>query len=138
MRISMLVVASALAACATVPAFAAKAKTTAKPTYMQCEELAMSRGVNVEERRSSDAGPSPYRQFMVACLAGEVPFNAPPPATPVSIPGTPAGQQTASRWDRCAALAEKRGDIVQERHESDAGPSPWGQFMRSCMAGKIR
>jgi len=138
MRISMLAVAGALAVCVTAPALAAKAKGPARMTYMQCEELAMSRGVIPSERHASEAGPSPYRQFMVACLAGDVTVAAPTSTTPVAIPANARGQQVASRWDRCAALAEARGDIVQERRASDAGPSPWGQFMRDCMAGRIR
>ncbi|SRR5579871_3408865 len=37
-----------------------------------CEELAMRRGVEATERRDVEGGPSPWRQFMVACLAGKI------------------------------------------------------------------
>lgn len=37
-----------------------------------CDALAFQRGVPEGDRRSSDAGPSSWRQFMVACLAGKV------------------------------------------------------------------
>src|SRR6516165_5512541 len=41
-------------------------------TWDQCEELAMRRGVVVNERRSLEEGRSPWKQFMDACLAGQV------------------------------------------------------------------
>jgi len=40
--------------------------------WQSCEELAMTRGIEVTERRASETGPSAWRQFMVACLAGKV------------------------------------------------------------------
>jgi len=40
--------------------------------WQDCETLAMQRGINEEERRSSDHGPSAYGQFMRACLQGKI------------------------------------------------------------------
>jgi hypothetical protein len=40
--------------------------------WAACEELAMQRGIDVTERRSTESGPSPWRQFMAACLSGKV------------------------------------------------------------------
>jgi len=40
--------------------------------WLKCDTLATQRGVEVNERRSTDTGPSPWRQFMTACLAGKV------------------------------------------------------------------
>jgi hypothetical protein len=44
----------------------------------------------------------------------------------------------SSNWVRCDALAIRRGVDVNERRSTDIGPSPWKQFMDSCLAGKIR
>jgi EF hand len=46
---------------------------------------------------------------------------------------------TSSRWLDCDTLALQRGVAVNERgRESTGGPSPWRQFMTSCLAGKVR
>jgi hypothetical protein len=37
-----------------------------------CDALAAQRGIPENDRRASEAGPSSWRQFMVACLAGKV------------------------------------------------------------------
>ena len=44
----------------------------------------------------------------------------------------------SSNWAKCDALALQRGVDVNERRSSDTGPSPWKQFMDSCLAGKVR
>jgi hypothetical protein len=44
----------------------------------------------------------------------------------------------SSNWVRCDALAVQRGVDVNERRSTDIGPSPWKQFMDSCLAGRIR
>ena len=73
MRITTLAIAGALAACLTVPAVAAKKEAApAARSWMDCEQLAMRRGVIETERRSTDTGPSPWRQFMRDCLAGKI------------------------------------------------------------------
>ena len=41
-------------------------------------------------------------------------------------------------WNRCNALADQRGISVNERRGTETGPSPWKQFMDSCLAGKVR
>jgi len=40
--------------------------------WLRCDALATQRGVAVNERRSTDTGPSAFRQFMNSCLAGRV------------------------------------------------------------------
>lgn len=45
---------------------------------------------------------------------------------------------TSPNWLRCDALAIQRGVLATERRSSEAGPSPWKQFMDSCLAGKVR
>ncbi len=46
---------------------------------------------------------------------------------------------TSSRWLNCESLAMQRGVVVTERGRTDTGgPSPWRQFMTSCLAGKVR
>ena len=45
---------------------------------------------------------------------------------------------TSSTWVRCDALALQRGIDVNERRSSETGPSPWKQFMNSCLAGNVR
>jgi hypothetical protein len=45
---------------------------------------------------------------------------------------------TSSRWLDCESLAMQRGVVVNERGRTDTGPSPWRQFMTSCLAGKVR
>jgi len=44
----------------------------------------------------------------------------------------------SSNWVRCDALAFQRGIDINERRSSETGPSPWKQFMDSCLAGKVR
>jgi hypothetical protein len=48
---------------------------------------------------------------------------------------------TSPNWASCEALALRRGIAVNEREghlPGDlAGPSPWKQFMDSCLAGKV-
>lgn len=131
MRMTTFAVTGALIACAAVPAAAAPKGTSWRPTYSACEALAVERGVEINDRGSAQ-GPSPYRQFMVACLAGKVegkPVVTARVAPAVQIPG---------RWDSCEQLATKRGIDVNERGRTEGGPSAWRQFMSSCMAGKVR
>jgi hypothetical protein len=131
MRMTTLAISGALMACAAAPAAAAPKGTSWKPTYAACEALAVERGVEINDRRS-DAGPSAYRQFMVACLAGKVegkPEVAARVAPASVIPG---------RWDSCEQLAVKRGIDVNERGRGEGGPSPWRQFMVGCMSGRTR
>jgi EF hand len=45
---------------------------------------------------------------------------------------------TSSRWLDCESLALQRGVVVNERGRTETGPSPWRQFMTSCLAGKVR
>jgi hypothetical protein len=131
MRMSTLVMTGALIACVAAPAAAAPKGTSWKPTYAACEALAVERGVEINDR-STGVGPSPYRQFMVACLAGKVEGKA-----EVAARVAPA-HVIPGRWDSCEQLAVKRGIDVNERGRGEAGRSPWGQFMNSCMAGKVR
>ena len=53
-----------------VPRIAAATQIPGK--WDACDTLADQRGVPQNDRRSSEAGPSSYRQFMVACLAGKI------------------------------------------------------------------
>ena len=50
---------------------AAAAPRIAK-SWDECEQLAMTRGVVVNERRSVPEGRSPWKQFMDACMEGQV------------------------------------------------------------------
>src|SRR5260370_8408627 len=84
MRITTLAITGALIVCVAVPAVAAAKKASWTPTFATCEALAMNRGVDITERRSTEGGQSPYRQFMVACLAGKV--EGKPTATPPIAP----------------------------------------------------
>jgi hypothetical protein len=130
MRITTFAMAGALIACMAAPAVAAPKGTSWRPTYSACEALALERGVQINDRGTGE-GASPYRQFMVACLAGKVegkPVVAARVAPAAAIPG---------RWDRCEQLAAKRGVEINDRATGE-GPSPYRQFMNSCMAGKIR
>jgi hypothetical protein len=131
MRITTLAVTSAFMACVAVPAVAATKAGAWTPTYNTCEALAMNRGITINERRSSEAGPSPYRQFMVSCLAGKV------EGKPVVTARLAPAPQIPGKWDSCEELAMRRGIEVNERRGSEAGPSPWRQFMVSCLAGKV-
>ena len=80
MRIATFAVTGALMACVAVPMAAATRADSRTPTYDTCEALAMNRGLTINERLSSEQGPSAHQQFMVACLAGKV------EGTPVQIP----------------------------------------------------
>jgi len=134
MRMTTFAIATALAACVAVPAVAAP-KASVTRSWQSCDTLAMQRGVVETERRSSDTGPSAWRQFMVACLAGKI---ADAPVVAVSQPRLPIPpQRVASKWQDCDTLAMQRGVVEGERRSSDAGPSAYGQFMRACMQGKI-
>ena len=84
------------------------------PTFATCEALAMNRGVDINERRSSDTGPSPYRQFMIACLAGKV------EGRPVVATRVAPAAQIPGKWDSCEQLALQRGDSVNERRSSES------------------
>jgi hypothetical protein len=41
-------------------------------SWDECEQLAMARGVVVNERRSTPGYRSPWKQFMDACMEGQV------------------------------------------------------------------
>jgi hypothetical protein len=131
MRMTTLAITGALVACVAVPAVAATKAGSWTPTYAACEDLAMNRGIMVTERRSSDTGPSPYRQFMVSCLSGKV------EGKPVVAPRIAAATQIPGKWDACDALADQRGIPQNDRRSSEAGPSSYRQFMVACLAGKI-
>jgi hypothetical protein len=91
----------------------------------------MNRGIDINERRSTEGGQSAYRQFIVACLAGKIegkPIVAARIAPAAQIPG---------KWDSCEQLALQRDDSVNERRSSESGPSPFRQFMKSCLAGNV-
>jgi Ca2+-binding EF-hand superfamily protein len=47
-------------------------RSLASRDWLACNSLAFQRGVNVNDRRSTDTGPSDWRQFMTSCLAGKV------------------------------------------------------------------
>jgi EF hand len=47
-------------------------RALASRDWLACNTLAFQRGVNVNDRRSSEYGPSDWRQFMTSCLAGKV------------------------------------------------------------------
>ena len=131
MRMTKLAITGALMVCVAIPAMAAAKTETWTPTWNTCEALAMNRGVAIQERRSSEQGPSPFRQFMVSCLGGRVEGKTVVTerlALPPQIPG---------KWDSCDALAFQRGVPEGDRRSSEAGPSSWRQFMVACLAGKI-
>ena len=44
----------------------------ASGNWARCDTLALQTGITVNERRSSEVGPSPFKQFMDACLTGRV------------------------------------------------------------------
>jgi len=131
MRMITLAVTTALAACVAAPAVAATKSGAWTPTYNACEALAMNRGVTITERRASETGPSPYRQFMVSCLAGKV------EGKPVVTARIAPAHQIPGKWDACDALAFQRGVPEGDRRSSETGPSSWRQFMSACLAGKI-
>ena len=72
MRILTIALGSALAACLVVTTAGTAQQRQAGPTFASCDALANQRGVTEFERRSTDNGASPYRQFMLACLAGRM------------------------------------------------------------------
>jgi hypothetical protein len=78
----------------------------------------MNRGIAINERRSTDSGQSPYRQFMVACLAGKI------EGRPVVAARVAPAEQIPGKWDSCEQPALQRGDSVSERRSSEGGPSP--------------
>jgi hypothetical protein len=41
-------------------------------SWDECEQLAMTRGIVVNERRSVSEGRSPWKQFMDSCMEGQV------------------------------------------------------------------
>jgi hypothetical protein len=116
-RIAAFAVTSALLACVAVPVVAATRADSSKPTYGTCQALAMNRGITINERLSSEHGPSPYQQFMVACLAGKA-------------GGTPA--QNSDRWAGC--VRRRIGPESNEYRSSDA----WWQTMVACLASGAR
>ena len=136
MRMTTFAITGALIACVAVPAVAATKSTTKSeawtPTYSTCEALATNRGIMVTEPRASEAGPSPFRQFMVACLAAKV------EGKPVVTARVAPAPQIPGKWDACDALASQRGIPENDRRASEAGPSSWRQFMVACLAGKIK
>jgi len=131
MRMTTLAITGALMACVAVPAVAATKAGSWTPTWNACEALAMNRGIAVTERRSSEQGPSSFRQFMVSCLAGKV------EGKPIVTARLAPAQQIPGKWDACDALAFQRGVPEGDRRSGDTGPSSWRQFMVSCLAGKI-
>jgi predicted secreted protein len=134
MRVIAFVITSGLAAVIACPAMA-KTKAPTTRSWMACEELAMQRGVLPQERRSSDKGPSDWRQFMVDCLAGRVAEAQVRAASEPRLRILPS--QVPGRWESCDKLAMERGNVEGDRLSSDKGPSPYGQFMRACMRGQV-
>ena len=131
MRMTTLAITGALMICTAMPAAAATRPGAWTPTYNTCEALAMNRGITINERRSSDTGPSAYRQFMVSCLAGKV------EGKPVVTARIAPAPQIPGKWDSCDALASQRGIPENDRRGSEGGPSSYRQFMVACLAGKI-
>lgn len=131
MRVTTFAITGALIVGVAIPAMAAARKASWTPTYATCEALAMNRGVDINDRRSTETGPSAYRQFMVACLAGTV------EGKPVVAARIAPAAQIPGKWDSCERLAFQRGDSVSERRSTEGGPSPYRQFMKSCLAGKV-
>ena len=136
MRIVKIAVGSALAACLIVPTVGTAQARQARPTFATCDALANARGVTEFERRSTDTGASPYRQFMVRCLAGEINGTTSGAAMAQVQPLTPVATRMASKWDACDALANRRGVTEFERRSTDTGASPYRQFMVACLAGR--
>ncbi len=68
MRMTTIAIGGALAAFLAAPTVG-MAQTSR--TFAHCDALAGQRGVAEFERRSTESA-SPYRQFMVRCLAGRV------------------------------------------------------------------
>jgi hypothetical protein len=133
MRIMIMAIAGALVACTAVSALAAPKKV--QPSFIDCDTLAMQRGQVETERRASEGGRSPYRQFMVACLAGQI-SDVPRIVAPVA-PRRLSASQIQSRWLRCDTLAMQRGLSESEHRSSEGGIGPFGQFMRACLRGQV-
>jgi Ca2+-binding EF-hand superfamily protein len=51
---------------------AAEVRPLSASTWVRCDALALQRGIDVNERRSSESEPSAWKQFMDSCLAGKV------------------------------------------------------------------
>jgi hypothetical protein len=117
MRTAKLAVTCVLIACVAVLVTAATRAAPRKPTYDNCQALAMSRGIATGERLSSEHGPSAYEQFMTACLAGKV-------------EGTRA--QVAESWANC--VKRRMGVEASEARSSDA----WQKVMIGCLAAGAR
>ncbi|HUI97416.1 MAG TPA: hypothetical protein VLX44_16800 [Xanthobacteraceae bacterium] len=130
MRITAFAIGSALAAC--LAASTIGMAQAAPPSFARCDALAGQRGVAEFERRSTESA-SPYRQFMVRCLAGQVSGATTGAA---DQPLTPAATRIASKWDSCDALAGQRGVAEFERRSTESA-SPYRQFMVRCLAGRI-
>lgn len=131
MRIEMIAIGSALVACLAVPTLG---MAQSRPTFARCDALAAQRGVTEFERRSTESA-SPYRQFMVRCLAGQI-SGATSGAAAATLPMTRAATRIASKWDSCDALAGRRGVSEFERRSTESA-SPYRQFMVECLAGRV-
>jgi hypothetical protein len=133
MRMITLAITGTLMACVAVPAMAAtkKTKDSWTPTWSTCDTLAMERGIPEGDRKSSEAGRSSYRQFMVSCLAGKV------EGKPIVTAQIAPAARIPAKWNSCDELAMSRGIPEGDRRSSEAGPSSYGQFMRACMRGQI-
>lgn len=132
MRIVTIAIGSALAACLTIPTASIAQTRHARPTFARCDALAGQRGIAEFERRSTEYA-SPYRQFMVHCLAGQISGETTGAA---DQPMTPAATRIASKWDACDALAGQRGVAEFERRSTESA-SPYRQFMVRCLAGRV-
>jgi hypothetical protein len=130
MRIMRIAIGSAVAACL---AASTAGIVQAAPSFAACDALAAQRGVTEFERRSTD-NASPYRQFMVRCLAGEVTGATTGSATQ---PMTRTATRIAGKWEACDALAGQRGIAEFERRSTDSA-SPYRQFIVGCLAGHVR
>ncbi len=130
MRITTIAIGSALAACLAAPTVG-MAQTSR--SFARCDALAGQRGIAEFERRSTESA-SPYRQFMVRCLAGQIPGTTTGVA---DQPMTRAATRIASKWDACDALAGQRGVAEFERRSTESA-SPYRQFMVRCLAGRVR
>ena len=51
---------------------ASEVRPLTSSNWLRCDALAAQRGIAVNERRSTDTGPSAFRQFMTSCLAGKI------------------------------------------------------------------
>src|SRR5467141_2416507 len=98
-----------------------------KPTSPRCHSAwqlnlgrhsTYRRGKSVQTTGTTSSGQSPYRQFMVACLAGKV------EGRPVVTAHVAPAAQIPGKWESCEQLALQRGDSVSERRSAESGPSP--------------